>query len=142
MPQSELDPCLFIGVNVICICYVDDLLFWARDEKDIHDLAMKLREVGVDLEQEDDAAGFLGVRLERDPGTGLLEMKQTGLIDRVLDALGLDVGTVNGKATPAEHAPLTKDEDGDPASGDFNYAALLKCCCISLGTLALILPMQ
>ena len=45
------------------ICYVDDLLFWARDEKDINDLAMKLREVGVDLEQEDDAAGFLGVRL-------------------------------------------------------------------------------
>ena len=33
MPQSELDPCLFIGDKVICICYVDDLLFWARDEK-------------------------------------------------------------------------------------------------------------
>ena len=125
MPQSELDPCLFIGKKVIKICYVDDLLFWARDEKDIHDLAMKLREVGVDLEQEDDAAGFLGVRLERDPDTGLLEMKQTGLIDRVLDALGLDVGTVNGKATPAENAPLTKDEDGDPASGDFNYASVV-----------------
>ena len=107
MPQSELDPCLFIGDKVICICYVDDLLFWARDEKDINTLAMKLREVGVDLEQEDDAAGFLGVHLERDPDTGLLEMKQTGLIDRFFEALGLNVGLVNGKATPAEHAPLT-----------------------------------
>ena len=125
MPQSSLDPCLFIGKNVICICYVDDLLFWARDEKDIHKLAIQLREEGVDLEQEDDAAGFLGVRLERDENTGLLEMKQTGLIYRVLEALGLDVGTVNGKATPALHAPLTKDEKGPEASGEFNYASVV-----------------
>ena len=27
VPQSEFDPCLFIGEKVICICYVDDLLF-------------------------------------------------------------------------------------------------------------------
>jgi hypothetical protein len=86
---------------------------------------MRLREEGVDLEQEDDAAGFLGVRLDRDENTGLLEMKQTGLIDRVLEALGLDAGTVNGKATPAEHAPLTKDEKGPEASGEFNYASVV-----------------
>ena len=81
--------------------------------------------VGVDLEQESDAAGFLGVRLERDPDTGLLEMKQTGLIDRILETLGLNVGLVNGKAMPAEHAPLTKDEDGPPASGSFNYTSVV-----------------
>ena len=34
------------------------MLFWARDDKDIHELAMKLREVGIDLEQEDDAVGW------------------------------------------------------------------------------------
>ena len=37
--------------------------------------------------------------MERDPDTGLLKMKQTGLIDRILEALGLNVGLVNGKAT-------------------------------------------
>ena len=63
--------------------------------------------------------------MERDPDTGLLEMKQTGLLDRILEALGLNVGLVNGKATPAEHAPLTKDEDGPPASGSFNYASVV-----------------
>jgi hypothetical protein len=41
---------------------------------------MQLRELGVNLEQEDDAARFLGVTLERNPETGLLQMKQTGLI--------------------------------------------------------------
>ena len=52
--------------------YVDDFLFWAKDEKDIHDLALRLREEEMDLEQEDDAAGFLGVRLSKDDSTGLL----------------------------------------------------------------------
>ena len=85
------------------------MLFWARDENDIHDLAMKLREQGVDLEQEDDAAGYLGVPSERDKESVLLELNQTGLIDRVIEALGLDVGTTNEKAMPAEHAPLVKD---------------------------------
>jgi hypothetical protein len=59
---------------------------------------MQLRELSVDLEQEDDAAGFLGVMLERDPETGLLEMKQTGLIKRVIKALGLDNGFVKGNS--------------------------------------------
>ena len=49
MLQSNIDPCLFIGVKVICIIYVDDLIFWAKDESDIHDLAMNIRDLGVDL---------------------------------------------------------------------------------------------
>ena len=90
MKQSEFDPCLFVGEEVICIVYVDDLIFWSKQDDDIHDVAMNLRELGVDLEQENDAAGFLGVTLERDEKTGLLEMKQTGLIQRVIEAVGLD----------------------------------------------------
>jgi len=125
VPQTNLDPCLFISDRVICICYVDDLIFWAKDENDIHDLAIKLREKGVDLEQEEDAAGFLGVNLERDEDTGLLEMKQVGLTDRVIEALGLDEGTVNGKFTPSESTPLAKDEDGIPASGTFSYSSVV-----------------
>ncbi len=79
MVQSKLDSCLFVGEKVIFISYVDDLIFWARNEKDIHHTAMKSREVGVDLKQKTDAAGFLGIRMEHDHDTGLLEMKQEGL---------------------------------------------------------------
>jgi hypothetical protein len=82
---------------------------------------MKLREVGVDLEQETDAAGFLGIRMERDPDTGLLEMKQEGLIE----AMGLDVGTVTPKWTPAETAPLVKDSEGAMATGAFSYSSVV-----------------
>ena len=125
MPQSDLDPCLFIGEKVICIVYVDDLLFWARDETDISEVALKLRDIGVDLEQEDDAAGFLGVDMVRDSTTGLIEMKQTGLIKRIIDALGLDDGNVARKLTPSSGEPLIRDETGDPFEGDFNYASVV-----------------
>ncbi len=58
---------------------------------------MQLHELGVNLEQEDNAAGFLGVMLEQDSETGLLEMKKTELIKQVIKALGLDDGLVKGK---------------------------------------------
>jgi hypothetical protein len=76
LAQSRFDPCLFVGTRVICIVYVDDIIFWSKNTADIDTSAMELRELGVDLEQEDDAAGFLGVTLECDPETNLLEMKQ------------------------------------------------------------------
>ena len=41
LTQAPFDPCLFIGEKVIAICYVDDLIFWARNEKDIVELAIR-----------------------------------------------------------------------------------------------------
>ena len=92
MVQSKMDPCLFIGKNFMAIVYVDNILFWSINENNIHNLAMQLREQGVDLEQEDDAAGFLGITLGRDKTTGLMEMKQFSLINSVLETLGLGDG--------------------------------------------------
>jgi hypothetical protein len=33
--QSKYDPCLFVSEKVICLCYVDECLFFARDGSDI-----------------------------------------------------------------------------------------------------------
>ena len=125
LKQSTLDPCLFVGDKVICVAYVDDYLFWSKDEADITSVTNKLRDLGVNLQPEDDTAGFLGIDLKRDPTTGTIEMTQTGLIDRVLVALGLDHGNVAGKWTPAEGTPLVKDVEGAPAEGQFNYASVV-----------------
>ena len=125
LKQSKFDPCLFIGPDVMCVVYVDDLIFWSRELSNIDRVAMDLCKLGVALEQEDDAAGFLGVKMERDSNTGLLEMKQTGLIDRVIEALGLDDGYARGKHTPAETKPLVKDEDGVAATEGFSYSSVV-----------------
>jgi hypothetical protein len=77
------------------------------------------------LEQEENAAGFLGVQLERDSNTGLFELKQTGLIGRVVEALGLDDGYARVKHTPAKTKPLVKDLDGAPAVEGFSYSSVV-----------------
>ena len=110
---------------MICICYVDDYLFWSRDESDISEVTENLRGLGVNLQPEDDTAGFLGIDLQRDAETGAIEMTQTGLIDRVIAALGLDHGKVKAKWTPADGSPLVKDSEGEPAKGEFSYASVV-----------------
>ena len=62
MSQSKLDPCCSLKKweMVKCISYADDLLFWFKNMVQIHELCQS----GVDLEQEDDTACFLGVRIE------------------------------------------------------------------------------
>jgi hypothetical protein len=79
----------------------------------------------VDLEQETDAAGFLGIWMEHDPDTGLLKMKQEGLTLCIIEAMGLDVGTVTPKCTPAEAASLVKDAEGALATGAFSYSSVV-----------------
>ena len=41
-----------------------------------------------------------------------MEMKQVGLIDCVIETLGLDDGMAKVKFTSAESTPLAKDTDG------------------------------
>ena len=41
--QSQYDPCLFISNSVICLCYVDDCLFFAKDGRNIDDMIESLR---------------------------------------------------------------------------------------------------
>jgi hypothetical protein len=86
---------------------------------------MQLRELGVDLEQEDDTIGFIGVTLKQDPEIGLIKMKQTGLIKQVIKALGLDDGYAKGKYTPSESKPLVKDINGNSPSGAFSYSSIV-----------------
>ncbi|KAL7486732.1 hypothetical protein ACHAW6_012332 [Cyclotella cf. meneghiniana] len=100
----------------MCICFVDDVIFWVPNESDIIELANQ---------QESDVTGFLVDRIELNPTTGLMELKQTGLIDRVIEMLVLDILTTSGKFTPVEATRLVKDNDGDPALGDISYSIVV-----------------
>jgi hypothetical protein len=81
----------------------------------------------MDLEVEDSVEGFLGISIkwESDDNNGeLIILTQTGLIDRIINALRLDENS-NGISTPAPEKPLPKDAEGDPHDLGFNYASLV-----------------
>jgi transposase InsO family protein len=122
--QSSFDPCLFIGSDIIVIVYVDDLLIYSRTDAPIDNLISQLKEDGIWIRKEDSAAGFLGVDMKEGPD-GSLTLSQTGLIDRVIKALGLHASYSTKKDTPAETSPLPKDSNGEPADSTFNYASII-----------------
>jgi hypothetical protein len=120
--QSSEDPCLFKSENVICLVYVDDCLFFSAKEEYIDAKIDGLRQSGLLLEVEDDVSGFLGVLITKKED-GSIELLQTGLIDRIVKALGIQ--DANSKATPAETTALPADPDGQQTDGDFNYRSVI-----------------
>ena len=63
---------IFIGEKVVCVVYVDELLFWTSNEADIHALVLALREEVVDIEQYDDDSGLSGIKLVHNSKTVFL----------------------------------------------------------------------
>jgi hypothetical protein len=119
--QVDVDPCLFMSDKVICIIYVDDTLLFAKTMEDISDV-LAIISKKIKLEEEDDVAGFLGVHIARDEKKGEILLTQTGLIDRIIEALQCD--QLPPKESPAMDV-LGKDQDGDPPNCAFNYASMI-----------------
>eukprot|EP00956_Cyclotella_meneghiniana_P035535 scaffold115810_cov49-Cyclotella_meneghiniana.AAC.1 len=124
LKQSEFDPCLFIGTDIIVIMYVDDLLIYSRNRDSIDSLISTLQDDGIKLREEGEAEGFLGVDIKRTK-SGVSLTQTDGLIKRIISALGMDSAYTSKKDTPAEVAPLPKDADGIPADRTIHYASVI-----------------
>jgi hypothetical protein len=67
--SCDADPCLFASNSCIFFVYVDDTLLFARSQGEIEAVVQGLKNLGMNLEEEDDVAGFLGVLIQRHSGT-------------------------------------------------------------------------
>jgi hypothetical protein len=117
LKQSQHDPCLFIGKDVIAVVYVDDILFFAQKEDIIVNTITKLQQAGIAIRREGTAEGFLGVDVERTiakDGKNQITLTQSGLTQRIITALGLNSSLSTPLSTPAEASPLPRDIKGDP----------------------------
>jgi hypothetical protein len=124
LKQSNSDPCLSFSPKVIAILYVDDILFFSKDDAEIDRVINNLRSRDVQIRREGSAEGFLGVDIERINSGPIQQIKltQSGLAKHVVEALGLCSRDSAAISTPAEVSPLPKDVNGAPSSGNFNYA--------------------
>jgi hypothetical protein len=118
---TEIDPCLFVSDKVICLVYVDDTLFFSPEEKYIDEAIARIKNSGLELEIEEDVAGFLGVHIERKNDS--IKLTQKGLALRVIEALNIE--HLSPSKTPATSEPLVKDENGDPPNGAYSYASVI-----------------
>ena len=120
--QSKSEPCLFSCREVVCLCYVDDCLFYAPTQKHIDTVFEEMQKVDLDFHIENEMAGFLGVDIVHHED-GSIELLQTGLIDRIIIALGLE--GAKPKKTPAEFGALGSDKDGPACNETFSYPSII-----------------
>lgn len=118
-----MDPCLFISDKVICLLYVDDTLFYSPKPEYIDEVIQKLRDEGMDLEEEGSVAGFLGIHIEHNEVDGTIKLTQKGLIKRIIDTL--NISHLPLKHMPAAPNPLVVlDADGKPPDGTYSYQSV------------------
>jgi hypothetical protein len=115
---STTDPCMFVHKDMICLVYVDDCLFFSKDKSNIDKMIASLAE-DFDLKEEDNVAGFLGIKLNY-LEDGSIQLRQDGLVDRIIASLGLNESS-NSSAVPTDSRPLGADIHGDPFGEEFNY---------------------
>ena len=101
--QSSYDPCLFLRGDCMFILYTYDCICFSKAKAISDQLIADLKQEGFLLKDEGDATYFLGVDITRDEKNNTIEMTQTGLIDSILDDLGLNSVTekVLTKNTPS-----------------------------------------
>ncbi|GFH61161.1 hypothetical protein CTEN210_17637 [Chaetoceros tenuissimus] len=131
---SQFDPCLFKSEEVMIIAYVDDCIFFSRKMESIDTLIEDMKQsYRLDdgtftekfiIEVEEDYAGFLGIDITRHDD-GRIELTQTGLIQRILDALGLDDETVTLRTEPAATKCLGKEENSPPRKEHWSYPSVI-----------------
>jgi hypothetical protein len=129
LQQSQLDPCLFYGDKIMMVCHVDDLCIASPSSARIDELISTLRGFGMKLTDEGPLAEYLGINCKINKEDKSIEMLQTGLIDKVIDAIENPTGQrregLTAKKTPAHVAPLHKSEDSPPLDADYDYRAVV-----------------
>ena len=77
--QSDADPCLSISEDVICLIYVDDVLFFYKDAAVIDRLTQAMKKDDIMFREEDSVDEYLGVLVDR-KDDGSIHLTQKGLI--------------------------------------------------------------
>ena len=76
---GNIDPCLFIHPNIICIIYVDDCLFFAYSHTIIDNMIEDFHQ-DFQLKPETDIMAFLGIKIVHNETTDEVTLIQPTLI--------------------------------------------------------------
>ena len=121
LKQSEYDPCLWFGPDIMLVQYVDDCGIAAPDRRRIDRFVQDLRDLGFELTQEESFAEFLGIKFEDLPD-GSIKCTQKGLIQKTLEAANMT--DCNPNSVPATQVALSSDKDGEPMKEEWNYRGI------------------
>lgn len=119
--QSEHDPCLWFGDQIMLVIYVDDVGISAPNQERINKFVNDMRGLGFELTQEETFAEFLGIKFKT-LNDGSIKCTQKGLIQKTLETAGMT--DCNPNSVPALHATLGADKDGPSMEEHWNYQGI------------------
>ena len=121
--QSAIDPCLLFKNTIMVVLYVDDVGIAYADESDLTTLLTKLEKRGLQFTEEGTFTDFLGIKFVKDPVKNTITLTQRGLIQKIIDATGMQ--DCNPNWTPATQLTLGIDPDGEPYDETWNYPSIV-----------------
>ena len=120
--MENLDPCLFVREDMVCLCYVDDCLWFSLEPEKMDAVIENIDKNDLTLTVESqDVSAFLGIQFSR--YGKMIELTQFGLIDRVIKATGMEKGNVSH--VPARPEALGSDKNGEEFSEEWSYPSVI-----------------
>ena len=120
--QSKHDPCLMMRPDLIVICYVDDLGLQAPKKQIVDKLIENLQKMGFELTRDGTFSEYLGI-MYTTLDDGSINMTQQGLIQKIMDATGMQ--DCNPNRTPSTKEALGLDPDGSSMDDSWNYRSIV-----------------
>lgn len=125
---SKVDPCVFIRPDCIFCVWVDDALIFARNRSVIDELLQSFIDDGDKYNWEHTEEGsvteYLGIDFSRLHDGGW-KLTQTGLIDKVLKATGMEDCNTDASPTSPDGKALGADLHGPQALLEWNYRSVV-----------------
>jgi hypothetical protein len=123
MKESQHDQCLLYRPCLLMVLYVDDAGLAAPNMEGIHHFVKQLKDMGFDMDIEDNFNEYLGISIDDNPD-GTKTMTQKGLIQKTLKAAKME--ECNPNWIPAHQAALGSDPQGEPHDQTkWHYASIV-----------------
>lgn len=103
------------------VLYVDDAIFFAKDDNAVESVLSKLKSLGYDFSRDGTFSSYLGINIENRPD-GTFKLSQSGLKKSIVEVMGLQ--DANPVQTPIAE-PLFKHKDSPPFDDSFHYRSAL-----------------
>ena len=125
---SDHDPGIYYGRGMALAVYVDDVLLFGPDGKEMDKVLAELQLDGLELKTEKDekdtSYDFLGINVantKNDDGQDVVRLTQLGLIKKFLECVGMM--DCNAKSTPCIVKPLGTEATGVRHHEPWDYAS-------------------
>ena len=83
---------MFMKKGLVALVYVDDVLFFGTSDAIIDEMIATLKR-DFDLKVEEDVFAFLGIEIIKDKKGNAISLRQSGLVDRIIRATGMEMPT-------------------------------------------------